>query len=236
RDELDVGGLVVDACLLQRAADGDQVGGLGDDLEALGVGLDLLGARLEDRHHHVVLGRALGADDDHALAREVVRDAARVSERSAVPAECGAHLGRRSILVVGEALDEQRHPVRAVALVHDRGVLDRLAADAGSALDRTVDVVLRDRGLLRLEDGVEERRVALQVGAAELRRDLDVLDELGPRLRTTRVDDGLLVLRGRPFGVPGHMSPLVSLAPAAERASSILRPASSAPSHTRARA
>ena len=36
--ELDVGGVVVDAGVLQRAADGDQVGRLGDDLERLARG------------------------------------------------------------------------------------------------------------------------------------------------------------------------------------------------------
>ena len=147
------------------------------------------------------------SDDDDALAGEVVGDAARVGQRAAVAGERGAHLGRGPVLVVGQALDQQGDAAGAVALVHDRGVLDRLAADAGAALDGAVDVVLRDGGLLRLEHGVEERRVAGEVGAAELRGDLDVLDELGPRLRTARVDDGLLVLGRGPLGMPGHISP-----------------------------
>src|SRR5690606_14208066 len=34
--------------------------------------------------------------------------------------------------------------------------------------------------------------------------DLDVLDQLGERLRALGVDDGLLVLGCRPLGMPGH--------------------------------
>ena len=52
--------------------------------------------------------------------------------------------------------------------------------------------------------GVDEGGVARQVGAADLRGDLDVLDQLGERLAAPGVDDGLLVLRGRPLGVAAH--------------------------------
>ena len=123
-------------------------------------------------------------DDDDALAVEVVGDAARVGHRAAVAGHERAHLGGRAVLVVGEALDEQGDAVGAVALVHDRRVVDRLAGEAGAALDGAVDVVVGDRGLLGLLHGVDEGRVAREVGAAHLGGDLDVLDELGERLRT----------------------------------------------------
>jgi hypothetical protein len=42
--------------------------------------------------------------------------------------------------------------------------------------------------------------------AAHARRDLDVLDQLGEHLAALGVDDGLLVLGGRPFGVARHAS------------------------------
>src|SRR6478609_9045153 len=51
-----------------------------------------------------------------------------------------------------------------------------------------------------------ERRVAGRVGAAHLGRDLDVLDQLGEQLAALGVDDRLLVLGGRPFGVARHAS------------------------------
>ena len=83
-------------------------------------------------------------------------------------------------------------------------VVGAAGLDAGAALDRAVDVVVRDRGLLGLLDGVEQRRVAVRVAAADARRDLDVLDQLGEQLAALGVDHGLLVLGGRPFGVAGH--------------------------------
>ena len=134
----------------------------------------------------VVLGGALGGDDDDALAREVVGDAAGVGHGAAVAGHERAHLGGGAVLVVGEALDQQGDAVGAVALVHDGRVLDGLAGEAGAALDGAVDVVVRDRGLLGLLHGVDEGRVAGEVGAAHLGGDLDVLDELGERLRTAR--------------------------------------------------
>ena len=113
----------------ERRARGDEVRGLGDDLEATALVDDLLGARVEHGEEDVVLGHAVGLGDrDDALAVEVVGDAARIGHRAAVARHQGAHLGRGAVLVVGEALDEQGDAVRAVALVHDRLVVDRLAA------------------------------------------------------------------------------------------------------------
>ena len=71
---------------------------------------------------------------------------------------------------------------------------------------------LRDRGLAGLLDRVVQRRVAVRVTAAGARRDLDVLDQLGEQLAALGVDDGLLVLGGRPFGVAAHGSMLRSCA------------------------
>src|SRR3546814_17400477 len=59
-------------------------------------------------------------------------------------------------------------------------------------------------GLLGLLHGVVQRGVSREIGAAHLCGDLDVLDELGERLGTTRVDDGFLVLGRRALGVAGH--------------------------------
>src|SRR6266704_266021 len=69
--ERGLGRLVVKAGLLQRCAHGDQVGGLADHLERLAEVVHFLGAGIQDRGEHVVLGDAARlADDDHALARE----------------------------------------------------------------------------------------------------------------------------------------------------------------------
>ena len=149
--------------------------------------------------------------DHDALAVEQVRHRARVGQRAAVAGHRGADLHGGAVAVVGEALDEHRDAVRAVALVHDRLVVGAAGLGAGAALDRAVDVVVGDRGLLGLLDGVVERRVAGRVAAAHPGRDLDVLDQLGEHLAALGVDDGLLVLGGRPLGVAGHASPSVEL-------------------------
>ena len=171
---------------------------------------DVVGAGLEGRLEHVVLadGLALLVDrDDHdALAVEEERHRARVGERAAVAGHRGADLHRGAVPVVGEALDQHRDAGGAVALVHDRLVVRAAGLGAGAALDRAVDVVVRDRRLLRLLDGVVERRVAGRVAAAHPGRDLDVLDQLGEHLAALGVDDRLLVLGGRPFGVARHAS------------------------------
>ncbi len=113
------------------------------------------------------------------------------------------------LLVVGEALDQQRDAVRAVALVHDGLVVDRLARDARAALDGAVDVVVGDRGLLGLLHRVDRRRVA---GRCRRRRSCAAtsmfLMSLANDFARRRVDDRLLVLRRRPLGMPAHDAPL----------------------------
>ncbi len=191
--------------VLQRLADGHHVGRLADDLEGVAEVADLLGAGLEHGQQDVVLGELAGPGDDHdALAREEVGDAAGVGEGAAVAGQRRADLGRRAVAVVREALDEHRDPVRAVPLVQDRLVLGRPGLGARAALDGAVDVVVGDRTLLRLLDGVVQRRVAGRIAAAGAGGHLDVLDQLGEHLAALGVDDGLLVLRRGPFGVAGH--------------------------------
>src|SRR5215467_2670499 len=91
------------------------------------------------------------------------------------------------------------------------------ALQAGAALDGTVDVVVGYRTLLRLLDGVVEGRVAGRVTATGARGDLDVLDQLGEHLAALGVDDRLLVLGGRPFGVARHHASVVFVPPARMR-------------------
>ncbi|MNW55255.1 hypothetical protein D3C74_329030 [compost metagenome] len=196
-----VRGVVLDAGVLQRGADRDQVGGLGEDLERVALVRDLLAARLQDGLHHVVLGGALLGDHDDALAGEQVGHRARVRELAPVARERDADLRGGTVLVVREALDQDRDAARAVALVHDRLVVGAAGFLARAALEGAVDVVVGDRGLLGLLDGVEERGVTGEVPAARAGRDLDVLDELGEQLAALGVDHGLLVLGRSPLGV-----------------------------------
>ena len=83
--------------------------------------------------------------------------------RAAVAGDGEADLGGGTVLVVREALDQQRRTLRAAAFVHDLGVVDDFAGEAGAALDGAVDVVSGDRGLLGLGDGQFQARVAGEV-------------------------------------------------------------------------
>src|SRR3954451_7522773 len=220
RHEAGLGRVVVDPGVLQRGADGHQVGGLADDLEGVTEVADLLRAGVEDGHEHRVLVDAVGpGHHDDALAGEEVGHRARVGHGPAVAGHRRADLHRRPVLVVGEALDQHRDTAGGIALVGDRLVVGAAGLQAGAALDRPVDVVVGHRGLLRLLDGVVERRVARRVTAAGARRDLDVLDQLGEELAALGVDARLLVLRRRPLGMAAHAVPLSS-------------PPASAPAHS----
>src|SRR5699024_12376936 len=68
-------------------------------------------------------------------------------------------------------------------------------------------VVVRAGVLLRLVEGVVERGFARRVRTAHAGRDLDVLAPFGEQLAAPGIDDALLVLRGRPLGMPCHLSP-----------------------------
>src|SRR5690606_17478319 len=210
-DERGLGGLVVEARVDDRGADGDQVGRLGDDLPLLARVLDLLRARLEGRLEDRVLVRRLLHDRDDALAIEVVGDGAGVAHRPVVAGHGDAHVRGRAVAVVRQALDEHRDAAGAVALVHDRLVVDAAAVQATAALDRAVDVVIGDGRLLRALHRVVQCGVALEVRASVASRDLDVLDELREQLAALRIDRGLLVLGRRPLGVACHVHSSVSV-------------------------
>src|SRR3984885_1828679 len=193
--------LVVDLGFLQRLAGRDQVGRLRDHLERLAEVVDLLGAGVQDGGQHVVLAGAVLLDDDHALAVEQVAHRAGVGHRAAVAGERDAHIRRRSVPVVGQALDQDRHAAGTVALIGDVLVLGAARLRAAAALDRPVDVVVRDRVLLGLLDRVIQGRVARWIATAGARSDLDVLDQLGEKAAALCIDHRLLVLGGGPLGV-----------------------------------
>ena len=115
-----------------------------------------------------------------------------------------AHLGRRAVAVVGQALDQDRDAPWPIALVGDRLDRRRIAARAGAARDRPLDVLLGHAQRLCLLDRIRQRRVAFGVPPAVTCGDGDGAGELREELAPARVDDCLLVLDPRPFGVPGH--------------------------------
>jgi hypothetical protein len=96
-------------------------------------------------------------------------------------AEQHAHGGGRAVAVLGQALDDHRHPVRREALVGDDLVLHVLVEQAGAAFDRSLDRVARHRGLLGGLHRDPQARVAAEVGAA-LGGHGDLLGQLGQDL------------------------------------------------------
>src|SRR3954452_19257942 len=199
----DLGGLGLDAGLDQRFAHPRQGRRFREDLEDVVVARDVLGAGV-DGDDEVVLRPARAVDDDHALLVEEVADRARLAEVAAVLGEQVADLGSRAVAVVRQRLDEEGDAAGAVALV-DHG-LDRVGVRAlARALgDRALDVVLRHRGVPRLLHREPERRVPVDIASALTGGDRDGPRQLREVLAAARVDDRLLVLDRRPFGVARH--------------------------------
>ena len=181
-----------------------EVGRLAGDLEHVVVGADVLGAGV-DRDHQVVLGVALAS---RRRRRPSCRTGRRRSPGSPRLPSCLVNAWRTSepvrLRLSVVASTSSATPPGAVALVGDGLERVGVAALAGALGDRALDVVLRHRRVLGLLHGQRERRVALDVAAALLRRHRDGARELGEELAAAGVDDRLLVLDPRPLGMTGH--------------------------------
>ena len=157
-----------------------------------------------DGGHQVVLGVARGVHHQLALLLEQVVDRAGLAQVAVELGEGVADLGAGAVAVVGQRVDQQRHPAGPVALVDDPleglGVL----IGPGALVDGPLDVVLGHRVVLGLLHGQGERRVALDVSPALTRRDGDRARELGEQRAALGVGGALLVLDRGPFGVTGH--------------------------------
>src|SRR5581483_9746859 len=185
-------------------------GGLGRDLpRALGVP-EIVGAGLERQlEQPLLVRRRLLLDLDEPLAREHPRYAPALAQAAAVAGERVADLLRGAVAVVGQALDEQRHPARPVPLVGDLLVLGAALELTRSALDRALDVLNRNREAPGLLDRGGERHVGLGVAAPALAgRHLHGPKQLGELVAALGVEGALLSLDRRPLGMPGHRSPL----------------------------
>src|SRR6202012_2231440 len=146
-------------------------------LERVAEIVALFGPRLQHRPQDVVLGDAgLLVDDDDTLAVEQVRHRARVGQGPAVAGERDPYVGGGPVPVVGQAPGQNRAPAGGIALVGDVLVGGAAGLLAGPAPDGPVDVVVGDRALLGLLDGVVQRRVTRRVTAAGPGRYFDVLD------------------------------------------------------------
>src|SRR5690606_19327654 len=116
---------------------------------------------------------------DEADPREVPRDRAALTELTL--AEEHADVGRRAVLVVREALDDDGDLVGREALVGHDLVVGRVVEQAGALLDGALEGVFGHRRLLRLLDGEAEAGVAGWVRTTSFRCDDDLFGELAER-------------------------------------------------------
>ncbi len=166
------------------------------------LAFDVLGTRVDRRHHHRVGVGGRKVIDDLALALEHEADRSRLAKVAAVLGECRAHHRRGAVAVVGHRLDDDGDATGAIAFVADLVIGLGVATDR--LLDGTVDHVLGDRDRLGLLDGQSQARVLVWVRLAHAGRHGDLLGQLGELLGPDRVLPPLAVLDVCPFGMAGH--------------------------------
>src|SRR5450756_1398753 len=92
----------------------------------------------------------------------------------------------------------------AASDVYKRQLVGDAVGAARAPLDGALDVVFRHRVALRLLDGVGQRDVHVDVGAAFTGGYRDGARELREQLAALGVFLALFVFDGGPLGVPGH--------------------------------
>ena len=116
--------------------------------------------------------------------------------------EKDSNLRRSAILVVGLHFNDHRHLMRRVSFENDLFQLQLFAANSRALLDCALDHVARDALFARFFNDRGEARVAGGIGAAELGRDHDFLNQFAR---------GLAFLQTRHFAL--GMQPLSTHAP-----------------------
>jgi hypothetical protein len=79
-----------------------------------------------------------------------------------------------------------------------------------TTLTHPLNIVIGNRTLLRLPNGVIPRRITRRIPIGNPRRHLDILDQPSKILATTSVNHSLLMLRGRPLGMAAHRLPYLT--------------------------
>ena len=116
----------LDALGLDRLVHRLELAGVGQDLVAFRLGLEILRAGLQRHLHQLVLAGRLARDDDLALAMEQAGDRAAGGHGAAVLGQQAADFRRGAVAVVGAQLHQHRHAVRAEDLVGQLLVTDRV--------------------------------------------------------------------------------------------------------------
>src|SRR5439155_15507455 len=177
--------------LLQRVAHAVEILRRRDHDMPVCIALDIASPGLDRRFEHLVSAGRSGRVGDLADMVEHEADAARLAEGAGCLGEGGAHLAGGAVAVIGQGLDDDRHPARPIALVaHFFIGIPALAA--GAALNRALDGVLRHVGLARRQHSGAQPRVGVGVGQARTRRGGQFPDDLGEDL------GALFVLRALP--------------------------------------
>src|SRR5271163_2533432 len=140
-----------------------------DHLVLLRPGDDVIGAGVDRRLEHRVVGGDLSIEYDQADAIEHERDGAGFRQRAARLAEIGAHFAGGAVAIVGQRLDDNGDPARRITLVANFVVI--LAVGARGLLDGALDIVLGHVFCAGGEDGRAKARIHRHVRQAHLRRD-----------------------------------------------------------------
>src|SRR5580692_1729497 len=187
---------------LQRL--GDLAEGLlrGVDLVAVLAGRHVVGAGLDRRIQHRIVGGDLGVIFDDAGTIEHEADRAGLAEIAAGLGEVGADIGRRAVAVVGQGLDDHGDAARTIALVANLVVVLALAADR--LLYRALDRVLRHVLLAGGNDRGAQPRVHRRVGLAQFGGDGNFPRQLAEQFRFLGVLPALAMHDVLELGMSGH--------------------------------
>ena len=197
-----------EAGLLQRILDRRKIVRGGNHLDrAVLVGQHVLCAGFDRRVHQFGLVRA-GREQHLATMLEQETHAAVGAHVATVLGEGMANLGDGAHLVVGQAIHHHGRAIDAVALVTNFFVAHTVKL-AGTALDRVVDVVLRQALRLGLVYCQSQARIGPHIAAAHLGGHGDFLDQFGEDLAALGILPALAMLDIGPFGVSGHVVSLV---------------------------
>ena len=140
----------------------------------------------------------------HAAVLEQVAHAAGFAEVAAVLAEGQANLGGGPVAVVGEGLDQHRHPAGAVALVAHLGKGIGTAAALARALgDRPLDVGAWDPRRLGLLDRCAQLEIGGGIGPAPGGHG-DLAAQAGEHRAALGIHHGLGALDLGPSAMAGH--------------------------------
>ena len=205
RDPGQLCGGELDSGFLQPVLHGHEVGDLRSDDELFAVTGHVLCPGLDRGLEDLVLAVLARDDDELPLPVELPGHGAVGAQAAPVLRQGVPDVGHGAVRVVGQTLDEEGHPARAVAFVRRFDVVDALEL-AGALLDRPLDVLLRHRVLLRRIHGESQAGVEFDATPALLRGHGDLADQLGKERSALGVIDALLALDLRPFVVASHMS------------------------------